>query len=301
MKPHGASTVYLHAAGVPLIDALHARFPQIDRATWRQRFQRQRVLDEQGRALEADALSHAGQCVHYFREVADEPRIDAAEHVVHADADLVVADKPPLLPVMPAGRFVSETLLARLRSCLGNPDLVPLHRIDRDTSGLVLFSARKASRAAYVQLFTSRRIEKIYQAQVHLAKAAELPTERASRIVRGEPFFRMCEVEGRANAHTRIEVIARHGDLATVRLQPVTGRKHQLRVHMAALEAPILNDRLYPQLGEVDSDDADRPLALLAHSLAFIDPLTGKRRVFHSQRMLAPLASAPDGPDMHGQ
>lgn len=263
-----------------LLDGLCARFPRIDRAQWADRFARGRVQDAQGRALAPDQAWQVGLEIVYFREVADEPVIPFAEAIVHQDAHLLVADKPHFLPVTPAGDYVRETLLARLVARTGNRDLVPLHRLDRLTAGLVLFSTRPDTRDAYQRLFRERRIEKAYEALAPPLPQRVFPLERHTRLVPGEPFFRMAEVPGEPTARTRIEVIEAAGPIWRYRLHPVTGRKHQLRVHMAALGAPILGDDLYPEL-LVDAP-ADAPLQLLAKGLAFDDPLTGERRTFSS-------------------
>src|SRR5690606_29771573 len=115
---------------------------------------------------------------------ADEPTIPFAESVLHVDAHLVVADKPHFLPVTPSGGFVRETLLARLVRRLGNPDLVPLHRIDRETAGLVLFSANPATRDAYQSLFRLRRIRKHYEAIAPALPGLSFPLVHASRVDR---------------------------------------------------------------------------------------------------------------------
>ncbi|MDH5823668.1 pseudouridine synthase [Luteimonas sp. RD2P54] len=269
-----------------VLDALCDRFPTICRATWTDRFARGRVLDARGRPLDARAAHRTGMEVLYFREVAEEPRIPFAETVLHADAHLVVADKPHFLPVAPTGAFVRETLLGRLVRRLGNPDLVPLHRIDRATAGLVLFSADPSSRARYQALFRERRIAKQYLALAPPLPALAFPQLRRSRLVRGEPFFRMREAPGEPNSETRLEVAWRDDRAWCYRLLPVSGRKHQLRVHMAALGAPILGDPLYPLLRERGADDPSAPLRLLAHALEFDDPLDGRRRRFASAREL---------------
>lgn len=263
-----------------LLDGLCARFPRIDRAQWVDRFARGRVQDVQGRALRPDDAWQVGLEIVYFREVADEPVIPFVEAIVHQDAHLLVADKPHFLPVTPAGGYVRETLLARLVARTGNRDLVPLHRLDRLTAGLVLFSTRPDSRDAYQRLFRERRIEKVYEALAPGLPEFPFPLERHTRLVPGEPFFRMAEVPGEPNARTRIEVIDGAGPVWRYRLHPVTGRKHQLRVHMAGLGAPILGDDLYPEL--LADAPAGVPLQLLAKELAFDDPLTGERRTFSS-------------------
>ena len=270
-----------------LVDGLCARFPAITRAQWLDRFARGRVQGRDGAVLGAMDPYRVGMEVRYFREVDDEPSIPFQEVVLHADEDLWVVDKPHFLPVVPAGRHVDETLLARLRRDSGNPDLVPLHRLDRATAGLVLFSASRRTRGRYQALFRERAIDKTYEALAQPLPDLAFPHVRRSRLERGEPFFRMREVAGEANSETHVDVIARGDGLWRYRLRPVTGRKHQLRVHMAALGAPIANDESYPRLqAEPGVPDFSRPLKLLARELAFVDPLTGRRREFCSRREL---------------
>lgn len=272
---------------VSLLEGLCARFPRIDRLQWESRFARGRVQDAQGRALAPDMPWQVGLEIRYFREVADEPVIPFVETILHHEAHLLVADKPHFLPTAPAGAFVRETLLARLVERTGNADLVPLHRLDRLTAGLVLFSTRPETRDAYQRLFRERRIEKTYEALAPALPDLRFPLERHSRLQPGEPFFRMAEVPGEPNARTRIELIEAHGPVWRYRLVPESGRKHQLRVHMAALGAPILGDGFYPQLQDRSLGEGEPPLQLLAQALAFDDPLTGQRRSFRSARTLS--------------
>lgn len=267
-----------------VLDALCAHFPRITRAVWIDRFARGRVLDAEGRALPLDAPYRVGLEIGYYREVIDEPVIAAEARVVHVDAHLLVVDKPHGLPVMPAGGFVEQTLLTRLVRRFDNPHLVPLHRLDRATAGLVLFSVDPATRDAYQSLFRDRRIDKRYEALAPPLPGLALPHRRCSRIERGTPFFRMHETEGAANSETGIDVIARDAGAWRYALTPVTGRKHQLRVHMAALGAPILYDPWYPDIADVSPGS---PLQLLARSLAFDDPLDGRPRHFTSTLTLS--------------
>lgn len=270
-----------------LLDGMCARFPQITREVWLDRFARGRVQDANGNVLAVDAPYRVGMDVRYYREVPDEPRIPFEAQILFADADLVVADKPHFLPVMPSGRFVAETLLSRLQAQLDNPHLVPLHRIDRETAGLVLFSANTETRSMYQALFQQRLIEKHYEAIAAPLPSLSMPHVHSAHLQAGEPFFRMCEAGGAPNSETRIDVIERRADFWRYRLQPVTGRKHQLRVHMAALGAPIVNDSLYPDLHARAPGDFSQPLQLLAKSLRFVDPIDGTLRAFESRRMLA--------------
>src|SRR4249919_853027 len=282
-----ASTLHLPPGAWPaVLDCLCERFPAVARAQWLERMARGRVVDGEGRWLTPETPYRVGLEVHYYREVSDEAPIPFREEVLHADADLLVADKPHFLPVIPSGAHVHETLLGRLIRQTGNPALVPLHRIDRDTAGLVLFSADPQSRARYQALFRERRIEKRYEALAPALPGIEFPCTRSSRIVAGEPFFRMQEIDGPANSETRIDVLERGDACWRYALAPITGRKHQLRVHMAALGAPIANDALYPAVRHRAKGDYASPLQLLAKQLSFIDPLSGIERRFSSSLLL---------------
>jgi tRNA pseudouridine32 synthase/23S rRNA pseudouridine746 synthase len=268
-----------------LRDALLARYPSLPPATWDERFARGHVIDADGRPLAADSPYRAGTRVYYLREFVETP-IPVVESILHVDEHLVVVDKPHFLPVIPAGRYRRETLLARLVARLGNPDLSPLHRLDRGTAGLVLFSARRATRDAYQALFRERRIEKIYEALAPPLPDLAFPLLRESRIERDPDGFRMREVAGAPNAATAIDVLERGTPWWRYRLRPHTGRMHQLRVHLAALGAPIANDPWYPEATPGRSDALDRPLGLLARSLRFVDPLDGRERRLESRLAL---------------
>ena len=269
-----------------VLDFLSERHAAVGSETWAERMREGRVVDEAGRRLTPESPYRAGACVYYYREPAAEREIPFGERIVYADEHILVADKPHFLPVVPAGRYLRETLLVRLRRRLGLKGLAPLHRIDRETAGLVVFSVNPSTRGAYASLFRERRVEKIYEALAHASGALDFPLTRRSRIVKGEPFFRMKEVEGEPNSETRVEVSEEMGGVSLYRLRPVTGRKHQLRVHMNALGLPLINDRLYPSVKPDAPEDFSEPLRLLAKSLSFRDPLTGREHYFESARSL---------------
>lgn len=283
---HQASTVCLPPGNwATVLDCLSEHFKAIGREQWLDRIARGRVLDAQGAPISATLPYKQGLRIHYFREVPNEKPIPFQEQILHVDQHLVVADKPHFLPVTPTGEYVEHTLLRRLIRRLGNPNLVPLHRIDRHTAGLVLFSANPQSRSAYQSLFPNRQIDKHYQAIARALPDLQFPLVHKSRMVSGEPFFRMQEVEGQSNSETHAQVLEKNGELWRYGLSPITGKTHQLRVHMAALGACICNDPFYPQVLE-DQDDYAKPLKLLAQRLRFNDPLTGEARVFESRLTL---------------
>lgn len=275
-----------------VLSALCARFPAISAAQWQDRMARGRVLNGQLQPINSHTPYQAGLRVLYFREVAEEVPIPVQEQVLYADEHLVVADKPHFLPVQPSGEYVEETLLARLTRRLNNPHLVPLHRIDRLTAGLVLFSANPVTRGRYQALFRERSIQKRYEAIAPPLPQQVFPCWRRTRLVSGEPFFLMQEAAGAPNTETRIEVLAQGADYWHYAVYPITGKRHQLRVHMAALGAGILHDPLYPVLWTREAREAthyQNPLQLLAQGLSFPDPLTGLVRHFQSQQRLTGL------------
>ena len=283
----GPSCVGLPAgAWQTILGFLVERFPAINRNVWLQRMAENLVVDEFGVLVTAERPYPSHMRIYYYRAVEEEQRIPFDEVILYQDEHLIVADKPHFLPVTPSGHFLQETLLIRLKNRLGIDTLIPIHRIDRETAGLVLFSVQPAERNAYQALFRHRTVTKHYEAVAPWRDDLTFPLTRKSRIVEGVPFFRQREIAGEPNSETQINVLATDGSLAKYALSPVTGKKHQLRVHMNALGLPILNDRMYPPVAVTPDDDYALPLQLLAKSIAFDDPVTGQKRYFQSQRVL---------------
>jgi tRNA pseudouridine32 synthase/23S rRNA pseudouridine746 synthase len=275
------------------LDFLAERFKAIGREVWHRRMQDGDVVDEHGTALAPHSPYQGHKRVYYYRAVPDEPRIPFEEVILFQDEQLVVVDKPHFLPVVPSGGYLLETVLVRLKQRLGIDSLVPVHRIDRDTAGLVMFSVQPETRARYHALFSQRSVKKTYEAVAPWRADLALPLTRESRIVEAGHFMLQHEVNGPANAITHLDVLEVRGPLARYRLSPVTGKRHQLRVHMAALGLPIVGDGLYPTLTPEGQIDYARPLQLLARAVEFTDPVSGQLRHFESQRRLTLPPAVP--------
>lgn len=265
-----------------VMDFFKGQYPHVDAETWTARMTRGQVVDEIGRRIDPETTYRVGACIFYYRELENETAIPFVEHVLYEDEHILVADKPHFLPVIPSGRFLHETLLVRLRKQGKPEDLVPIHRLDRETAGVVLFSLNPKTRGHYTSLFRNRKVKKVYGALAPTGGDYPEAATRRSRIVRGEPFFRMKEVAGEPNSETHIRALSDQGSITLYQLIPVTGRKHQLRLHLSALGIPVINDKLYPTMTSSDVDDFSRPLKLLAKSIAFQDPLTGRQHYFES-------------------
>ncbi|MCE3606001.1 RluA family pseudouridine synthase [Massilia sp. P8910] len=265
---------------------LAAHFADVGEAVWRDRMARGEVVDASGALLSPNSVLRRGMRIWYYRELDAETPIPFEEEILFRDDHLLVVDKPHFLPMTPSGRFLHETLLVRLKNKTGLTQLTPIHRLDRETAGVVIFSHREESRGAYQSLFQKRSVHKVYEALAAPLPELTFPLVHRSRMVEGNPFFRMQEIDGEPNSESVIDVIGAQGDAMLYRLQPHTGRKHQLRVHMAALGAPIINDAFYPEALPCKGDDFANPLKLLARSIGFDDPLSGQARRFESWRTL---------------
>ena len=273
-----------------VFDFLVERLPAVDGTGWALRLAAGDVLDEHGRAVHRDDAYQGGGRLYYWRALDAEPVIPFEATVLYQDAYLLVVDKPHFLPVTPTGRFVQETLLVRLKRSTGIDTLSPIHRIDRETAGLVVFSLRPQDRGAYQALFRERAVDKVYEAIAPASDALPWPQRRRSRIEEDPAaFYRMVETDGEPNSETTIEPVERLGGWARYRLAPVTGKRHPLRVHMNALGLPLAGDQFYPRVrrGPDDAEDFADPLRLLAQSIAFTDPVTGEARRFESRQDLA--------------
>ena len=234
--------------------------------------------------------------VWFHRDLRDEVTVPGAMPVIHRDERLVVVDKPAFLSTIPRGKHVRESVVVRLRAELGLPELSPLHRLDRVTSGVLVLATERRWRSAYQQMFERGTVRKTYRALAPWRDDLSLPVTVRNHIRKERGTLRAEVVPGATvNAETLVEVESREADVAVYRLTPLTGRTHQLRLHLADLGIPIVDDPLYPTVREVSIDDFSRPLQLLASELAFVDPVDGTERRFLSARRL-PLTRPAAGP-----
>lgn len=292
-------------------DYVLSRFGHVDSAGLRRRFADGEVRGIGGTPVDGATALGAHEFIWYYRDAPQENPVPFHERILHLDTELLAVDKPHFLPTTPGGRFVQQSALVRLRNRLGLPHLTPMHRLDRATAGVILFSVRPETRGDYQYLFERRGIRKEYEAvsvlpadwnpQRPALAGVPLPLTYRNHIDKVKGTLRVVVSEDEApNAESIIELIGTgtstgtHSGLPVLhtRLRPRSGRTHQLRVHLAALGAGILNDAFYPDLWDEAPDDYARPLQLLARSIAFTDPLTGRERSFRSARS---LSEAPAG------
>lgn len=281
------------------------------------------LTDEAGRpAGPADPVIPGG--IYFFhRPVPHEDPVPFDLTVLYEDRDIIVVDKPHFLASTPNGRFVRQSAVTRLRVELGEPDLVAVHRLDRVTAGLLLFSRRPDTRGAYQSLFQNREVRKAYRALSWLPEDFDpeaLPARRRTRLHKTKGDRQVLEVPGEPNTETLLRFVRTAGQaprrlpptaaptvgpeeslphdeaeltsIGEFALEPVTGKTHQLRVHMNGLGLPMVGDPVYPADWAPDPYDFSEPLQLVADRLSFVDPLNGEERTFQSE---CPL-TVPSGP-----
>jgi len=310
----GPSTVGVPAnTTLSAIDFLTSKFSAIAPEEWLLRFEAQEILNADGRVMAPQDSLLKESHLHYYRSIRNEPELPFKANVIFQDDYLVVADKPHFMPVTPGGRYLQQSLLVQLKQQLNLPELSPVHRIDRETAGLVVFSVRAQDRNAYQELFRLRQVDKIYEAIAGAPETSALnpkfPLVHRSLMDEDIQFFRMQELSADGshshneyNSETWIDCVQRISiqeisnqddgikklELARYQLKPVTGQRHQLRVHMNSLGLPLLGDQFYPlvRIGADENDNFEHPLQLLAKSIFFKDPISGFPRSFTSSLSL---------------
>ncbi|MFI6099517.1 RluA family pseudouridine synthase [Lentzea sp. NPDC051213] len=269
-----------------LRDHLVSRLPRVAPARIDEMLREERIWNISG-PLAIDAPYEPDSYIWFHRDLPIEVPVPFEVGVVYQDDNIVIADKPHFLATIPRGAHIMQTALVRLRDSLGLPDLSPAHRLDRVTAGLVLFVVRREVRGKYQTMFRDRLVQKEYEAIAPVSPALELPRVVRSRIMKERGIITAFEVDGEPNAETHVSLVEQRDALGRYRLKPLTGRTHQLRLHMSGLGVPIVNDDFYPVLHERPLEDFSSPLQLLARTLSFVDPVTGDPREFTSQLRLS--------------
>ncbi len=275
-----------------VLEYLVGRFPH-DETRLREKVAAREVVDERGHPVTESTVFVPRRDVYLYRDPPVESRVPFEIEILHRDENLLVADKPHFLASTPRGAYIVESALVRLRRSLGLPDLTPVHRLDRLTAGVLIFTVRREVRRDYQSLFDRREVRKEYEALARHDPELTLPATVRSRIVKQRGVLKAFETEGPANSESRIELLEIRDSAARYRLLPHTGKTHQLRLHMSALGIPIFGDNFYPDFYDVAGDDYSTPLRLLARSVEFTDPLSGAHRRFVSERTLMWPASTP--------
>jgi tRNA pseudouridine32 synthase/23S rRNA pseudouridine746 synthase len=300
------------------MDYMMHRWGHIDPQGIEDRFDAGEIVGEAGIPLDRATPLRNHTFIWYYRTLPPEERIPVELAILHQDEHLLVVDKPHFLPTTPGGTYIQESALVRLRNQLDLPDLIPMHRLDRMTAGILLLSTNPDTRGKYQVLFEKRQVQKEYEC-VSAAEpapghpAVDFPVVVRNRMTKSRSYLLAEVIDGEPNAETRIERLrtfdgpapatpaadtpneASDGAAARralYRLEPHSGKTHQLRVHMASLGLGIVNDAFYPELLDKAPDDYSKPLQLLARGIRFVDPITGKPVEYRSGLELSEACQA---------
>ena len=253
-----------------------------------------RFVDEQGVPINAQTPYSPHTFIWFHRDLRDEPEVPFEVELLYRDERLIVVDKPGFLSSIPRGRHVLQSAVVRVRREHGLPEASPTHRLDRLTAGVLVLTTERKWRAVYQQLFESRSVAKEYEALAPVRYDLHFPLTVRNHIAKKRGSLQAHVVADREpNAETLIELLEVRDQIGRYRLTPLTGKTHQLRLHLHGLGIPILGDPLYPEVLDVDIDDFSTPLALVSRRLRFVDPVDGQERDFVSRRQL-PWPANPD-------
>lgn len=279
-----------------VLDFLIQQFPHIDVNIWRERIRKGKVHWQNGELITEKTPLLSCARVYYYREVEHETKVPFKETILYQDDEIIIAHKPHFLPVTPSGHFVNECLIHRLRLKTGIETISPAHRLDRDTAGLVLLTLNPQTRHLYHELFSAKKIHKEYLAIANLTpelsslyknKKIKFPFHWTIKnaIRKSQPSFIMEIIDDVINSHSEIDLIDVKNNRGLFKLSPITGKTHQLRIHMNSLNMPILNDRFYPELLDKQPDNYEKPLQLESIRLKFIDPVTNIKHDFYHKNL----------------
>ena len=309
-----------NTAPATIADYLIARFYPNDPQIIHARFNTGEVRLDDGTILTSGSPYMPGERIWYFRELADEPQLPSDMPVLYEDEHVLAIDKPHFLPTTPRGSYIAQTALTKLRVREQNPLLIPIHRLDRPTAGVLLFAKTVEARRPFQMMFQHRQVSKTYRA------VAPIPTDAAAEQALSAEGLQVrshiqkirdqlqvqqlseeqCAAQGvEPNTLTTAKILrtftpsaqAVEGwraepmlnekrEWALYDLAPHTGKTHQLRAHLNMLSSPILGDVLYPKVLPDAPDRPEYPLQLLAYSLHFEHPITGEQVDLYSGRSL---------------
>ena len=281
------------SAGMTVLDYYAQHYPHSSLAEWRSRIALGQIFLE-GQTAAAEDLLQCGQSLIYQRPPWQEPDAPLSFEVLYEDPDLLVIAKPSGLPVLPGGGFLEHTLLHQLRRTYPQETPVPIHRLGRGTSGLMLLARSSLAKSVLSQQLREntlaphpdRQLRKVYRA---LASGTDMSDRFTVTAPIGKIFHpNLGYIHGAAPdgkpALSHCSVIERRAKMTLIEVSILTGRPHQIRIHLAAAGYPLQGDPLYgagglpltraAHPGEIIPVPGDCGYLLHASRLKFVHPRT---------------------------
>ena len=272
------------ATGQTVLDYYTQRYRHSSSALWQSRIEQGQVLLD-GQRVSAQTVLKTGQALSYYRLPWQEPTVPLKFNVLYEDEDLWAIAKPAGLPVLPGGGFLEHTILHQMRSRYPTAVPVPVHRLGRGTSGVMLLAKSHLARSHLSRQLRDRSMQKIYRALIGPTTPEQLPAQFTCKHPIGKlsypplGYLYAHTMTGKAS-HSEGTVVQRGPASTLVEIAILTGRPHQIRIHLAAVGYPLLGDPLYVAGGIPAASGSAMPgdcgYHLHAHRLRFIHPHTGK-------------------------
>lgn len=236
--------------GQTLLDYFCMRFPFIPRCTWLERFQQGRV-HSLGKSLLPESFVKSQQVIHHHAPKVIEPSVPDEVKIIEETENWMAVYKPAPMPMHQGGRYYKNTLVYIL-SEMGYPEAKTVHRLDAVTSGLVLLARNRATALEMTRLFAENRVRKYYRAVV-AGEFPEEPFEVTAPVRRKNGFVFECgpHLQNAKPAATNFALEKRGDGFSLVRCMPVTGRTHQIRLHLQYAGFPIVDDPIYGPTGDL--------------------------------------------------
>ena len=242
------------AQGLTVLDYYTQRYRHSSRAKWADRIQSGQILLDEV-AITAETRLLAGQQLSYRRSPWQEPDVPLTFEVLYEDADLMVVAKPSGLPVLPGGGFLEHTLLWQLQQRYPAETPLPIHRLGRGTSGLMLLARSPTARAYLSQQLRENTLKPLHDRPMHkIYRALVQGNPPDDRFTITEPIGKQVHpvlgyvyaaLPQGAFAQSDCQVLRRDTTTALVEVSILTGRPHQIRIHLAAAGYPLVGDPLY--------------------------------------------------------
>lgn len=272
--------------GLTVLEFYTRCYPHLPSAAWQDRIDRDQILLN-GAPTTAEACLKQGQRLTYHRPPWLEPTVPLTIPIIYEDSDLVVVAKPAGLPVLPGGGFLEHTLLWQLQQHYPQSPPIPIHRLGRGTSGLMLLARSRLARSVLSQQLRQGEIRKIYRT---LVLGTSLPeqfsvTQPIGKIPYPQLGYLYAATSQGLAAQSNCRVLCRHLETTLVEVTILTGRPHQIRIHLAAAGFPLVGDPLYgvggvpvPPAGETQALPMPGHCGyhLHAHHLQFKHPTQGE-------------------------
>ena len=265
--------------GLTVLEYLAATRHHTTSEEWAERLARGEVEIE-GCRVNCSAVLHAGQTIVWHRPPWHEDDVPRDYAIVYEDDAIIAVDKPSGLPTMPAGGFLNHTLLTLMRE--NYPEASPLHRLGRYTSGLVLFARTHSAASELSRAWRDHAVKKMYRALGLGETRTEIFVIDAPIGPVPHPLLGTVEaaLEGGKPSHSVAVVLETHSDRTLFSVEILTGRPHQVRIHLAYAGHPLVGDPLYEAGGGLKRHPGlpgDGGYLLHAEQLQFAHPLTGER------------------------